>query len=113
MAAVDPVFEQLQPAIAYMDAHLLENPPLARIARTVHLAPNYFHQRFTRTFFMTPLSYMMQRRLNLSQQLLLCTDLTLEQIASQTGFRSPFYLSRSFKKKFGLCPSAFRGRPRP
>jgi AraC-like DNA-binding protein len=108
MGAVDPIFEQLQPAIAYMDANLADNPSLSRIARVVHLAPNYFHQKFTRTFQMTPLAYMLQKRLNLARQLLLGTDLTLEKIAMRSGFQSPFYLSRMFKKRYHVCPSAFR-----
>ena len=110
MGAVDPIFEQLQPAIAYMDANLADNPSLAQIARIVHLAPNYFHQKFTRTFQMTPLSYMLQKRLNLARQMLLGTDLTLEKIALRSGFQSPFYLSRMFKKRYARLPQRFRRR---
>ena len=113
MGAVDPIFEQLQPTIAYMDANLANNPNLAQIASVVHLAPNYFHQKFTRTFQMTPLSYMLQKRLNLARQLLLGTDLTLEKIALRSGFRSPFYLSRMFKKRYRVRPSEFRRRAGP
>ena len=35
VATVDPVFEQLRPAIMFMDQHLLRNPRLAEIARVV------------------------------------------------------------------------------
>ena len=113
MGAVDPIFEQLQPAIAYMDANMADNPSLAQIARIVHLAPTYFHQKFRRTFQMTPLAYMLQKRLNLAKQLLLSTDLTLEQIALRSGFQSPFYLSRMFKQRFNVRPSEFRRRAGP
>jgi AraC-like DNA-binding protein len=113
MGAVDPIFEQLQPAIAFMDANLAENPSLARIAQVVHLAPNYFHQKFARTFLMTPLAYMLQKRLNLARQLLLGTNLTLERIALRSGFQSPFYLSRMFKKRYHIRPSEFRRRAGP
>jgi AraC-like DNA-binding protein len=113
MAAVDPVFEQLRPAISFMDELLLENPPLAEIARAAHLAPNYFHRRFTETFGMTPLAYMLQRRLSMARQLLLCTNLTLEAVAARTGFHSPFYFSRMFKKHYRLSPAQFRTRRLP
>jgi AraC-like DNA-binding protein len=113
MSAVDPVFEQLQPAIAYMDAHLSESLTLARIARVVHLSPNYFHQKFTRAFLMTPAAYMQQRRLNLAKQLLLSTDLTLERIASRSGFNCPFYMSRVFKARYHMPPSEFRRQAGP
>jgi len=113
MAGVDPIFEQLQPAIAFMEDHLLENPKLAQIAEVVHLAPNYFHRKFTGLFHMTPLAYILGRRLDIARQLLLSTDLTLEQIAHRSGFQNAFYLSRVFKKEYGISPSHFRRQAGP
>lgn len=112
-AAVDPVFERLKPAIAYMDQHLLENPKLADIARAVHLAPNYFHRKFTSTFHVTPFGYMLGRRMNLGRQLLLGTDLTLARIAERCGFYGEFHFSKLFKKHCGLSPKQFRKRASP
>jgi AraC-like DNA-binding protein len=113
MRAVDPIFEQLQPAIAYMEDHLLENPKLAEIAGEVHLAPNYFHRKFTSLFHMTPLAYILGRRLDIARQLLLSTDLTLQQIAHRSGFRNAFYLSRVFKKEYSVSPSNYRKQAGP
>ena len=113
IAAVDPVFDQLRPAITFMDRHLLENPRLAEIARTAHLAPNYFHRKFTNTFHITPFGYMFQRRLNLGRQLLLSTNLPLASIAARTGFSSAFHFSKLFKKHCRLSPKEFRSRRMP
>jgi AraC-like DNA-binding protein len=113
MQAVDIVFEQLQPAISYMEEKLLENPKLEELAKVVHLAPNYFHRKFTLTFAMTPLAYMLRRRLDLARQLLLSTDMTVKQIAHQSGFDSQFYLSRVFKREYGISPSEFRKQAGP
>jgi len=113
MAAVDAVFEQLQPAITYMEDNLLANPKLEEIARIVHLAPNYFHRKFKSIFFITPLAYMLRRRLDIARQLLLSTDMTVKQIAHRSGFESPFYLSRIFKREFGISPSDYRKKTGP
>ncbi len=113
MAAVDTVFEQLQPAISYMEKNLLGNPKLEEIANVVHLAPNYFHRKFKRTFAMTPLAYMLRRRLDVARQLLLSTDMTIRQVAHQAGFESQFYLSRVFKREYGVSPSEFRKQAGP
>jgi AraC-like DNA-binding protein len=113
LSAIDPVFEQLRPAVAFMDRHLLENPRLAEIARTVHLAPNYFHRKFSLTFHVTPFHYMLARKLNLSRQLLMSTDLTLDRVAQRCGFYSAFHFSKLFKKHSGLSPRKFRSRPMP
>jgi AraC-like DNA-binding protein len=113
MQTVDIVFEQLQPAISYMEEKLLDNPKLEDIAKVVHLAPNYFHRKFTRTFAMTPFAYMLRRRLDVTRQLLLSTDMTVKQIAHQSGFESQFYLSRVFKREYGISPSKFRQQAGP
>jgi len=113
MATVDAVFEQLQPAISYMEENLTRNPKLEEIAAVVHLAPNYFHSKFKRTFAMTPLAYMMRRRLDVARQLLLSTDMTVKQVAHRAGFESQFYLSRVFKREYGVSPSEFRRQSGP
>ena len=112
-ATVDPAFEQLRPAVAYMNQHCLENPRLAAVARSVHLAPNYFHRKFVDTFHVTPCEYMLNRRLNLARQLLLTTNLTLARIAERCGFSSAFHLSKIFKKRCGVSPKQFRRQPLP
>ena len=33
---------------------------------------------------------------------------TLQQIADETGFSSPFYLSLRFKRRYGLSPRDYR-----
>ena len=111
--ATDPVFEQLKPAIDFMDRHLTENPSLEEIAKVVHLAPNYFHRKFTKTFQITPFAYMLQRRLDLGRQLLLNTDLTLQNIAKRCGFYCEFHFSKTFKKHYSLSPTHFRKRAMP
>jgi AraC-like DNA-binding protein len=113
VAALDPIFEQLKPAVAFMDQNLFGNPRLADIARVVHLAPNYFHRKFTAAFHVTPFHYMLGRRLNLGRQLLLSTDLTLDQIAGRCGFCDAFHLSKLFKKHHGLSPKQLRRQTLP
>ncbi|WP_390938090.1 AraC family transcriptional regulator [Parapedobacter soli] len=36
------------------------------------------------------------------------TNLTVTEIGYHTGFDSPFYFSRLFKKKFGVSPKSLR-----
>jgi methylphosphotriester-DNA--protein-cysteine methyltransferase len=92
------------------EAHLALNGEADVVLRA---GQAYFHEKFSRTFQMTPLAYMLQKRLNLAKQLLLSTDLTLEKIALRSGFQSPFYLSRMFKNRYNVRPSEFRRRAGP
>ena len=48
------------------------------------------------------------RRFTLAEQLLSTTDLTVEDIASRSGFSSSASLYREFKKRKGVTPAVFR-----
>ncbi|MDA0814705.1 MAG: AraC family transcriptional regulator, partial [Verrucomicrobia bacterium] len=41
------------------------------------------------------------------------TEYSLEQIAKQVGYDSPFSLSRAFKRNAGISPRDFRKSPYP
>ena len=36
------------------------------------------------------------------------TNLNFKEIAHKTGFESPFYFSKFFKKKYGVGPKGYR-----
>ena len=48
------------------------------------------------------------RRFTLAEQLLSTTDLTVEDIASRSGFSSSASLYREFKKRTGITPAVYR-----
>ena len=45
-----------------------------------------------------------------AQQLLAGTDLTIIQVALAVGYETPSAFTASFRKAFGITPSAFRQR---
>ena len=47
-------------------------------------------------------------RLSQVKKQLLNTKCSIAEIADQTGFRDVFTLSRVFKRKFGITPTAYR-----
>ncbi len=47
-------------------------------------------------------------RLERSLLLLARTDLSVQEIAADTGFVSPYHFSRSFRAVYGLAPSRMR-----
>lgn len=104
----DPTLIRLRPAIELMDEHFLTPPSLEDIAETVHLAPNYFHRKFTEIFHLTPFEYMLRKRMNTARQLLAGTDLNVKQVAARVGYDNAFYFSRLFTKNFGISPSQMR-----
>ncbi|MGK7393566.1 MAG: hybrid sensor histidine kinase/response regulator transcription factor [Candidatus Cyclobacteriaceae bacterium M3_2C_046] len=52
--------------------------------------------------------YLVDLRLKQAQKLLAETNMTVAEIAYETGFSSPAYFSTAFKNKFGLTPSDYK-----
>ncbi|WP_033565348.1 helix-turn-helix transcriptional regulator [Sphingobacterium sp. SYP-B4668] len=68
-----------------------------------------FRKSFKRLTGKSPNQYHLDLRLDKAQELLRTTRLSITEVGYQTGFDSPFYFSRLFKKKFGLSPKNLRG----
>ncbi|MEO3978574.1 AraC family transcriptional regulator [Streptomyces sp. CAU 1734] len=68
-----------------------------------------FARRFTDLVGEPPMAYLTSWRLALAADLLARTEGTVESIARQVGYRSPFGLSVAFKRVYGTRPSDYRG----
>jgi AraC-like DNA-binding protein len=55
----------------------------------------------------SPNTFIKEYRLNRALQLLDSQVLNISEIAFETGFNSPAYFTRAFKKQFGLLPTNF------
>lgn len=67
-----------------------------------------FHNRCQQATGLSPKMLIHRLRLELCAHLLLHTDMTLEMIAQQAGFSSPYHLSNCFKKHYGISPYQYR-----
>lgn len=105
--------EDVYKALLFMDLHSNKHLSLEQIAEHVNLSPNYFHRRFCETMELTPHKYMETRRMNSARHLLLTTNLSIQKIAEELGFKSPFYFSRTFRKCFGVSPRHMRSSHQP
>ncbi len=74
------------------------------------ISDTYLGRIFKKYTGMGPLQYIQQLRLNRVEELLQRTEKTVEEIAKETGFYSRRVLTRLFKQKMGITPSAFRER---
>lgn len=74
----------------------------------VPLSRRVLEKRFQETIGRTPHQEITRRRIDKIRQLLLETDLTINQIARRTGFRNEEYLSVAFRKAVGVAPGQFR-----
>ena len=80
------------------------------LIREAHLSRAAFYRRFRAALGRRPHEELLRTRLSRVKDLLLQTSRTIEEIAAQTGFDHPEYLSAVFRRETGRTPGAFRQR---
>lgn len=92
----------------FMDYNYRNEITLDTLADIAGLNRYYFSHVFSKYYGQSPMSYLNQRRIIASQELLVSTDMTIAAIASQCGFSSQSYYAQSFKKACGQSPAQYR-----
>ena len=92
----------------YIDQHFKENITLDLLADKVSINKYYMAHAFKREYGVSPINYLIARRIREGKRLLTETDLSLSQIASVLGFSSSSYFSQSFRNAEGISPTEYR-----
>ncbi|MCI3921609.1 AraC family transcriptional regulator [Paenibacillus sp. TRM 82003] len=99
----------------YVLEHYREPVDIGRLAGLIGKSPNYAIAAFRETFGCPPIQYMHQLRITEGCNLLLTSDMSVNDIAIYLGYYDASYFFRMFKRSTGLSPSDFaqRGRGEP
>lgn len=92
----------------YIDANYKESLSLDDLSRVVHINKFYLAHAFKNEYGISPINYMISRRIEESRYLLRETDMSLSQIARVLGFSSASYFSQSFRRSEGVSPIEYR-----
>lgn len=95
-------------AKAYIDAHFKEAVTLDELADLVRQNKFYLVHAFTKAYAMSPIKYLMKRKMDESKYLLAETDTSVADIGSIVGFSSASHFSQAFKRIVGCTPNAYR-----
>src|SRR3954471_12604894 len=93
-----------------MDAASHEAWPVARLASVSGASEAHFARSFKQAFGVPPHRYLLTRRIERATALLRETDLSITDIAFQTGWSSLGTLGRTFRDVTGESPSVLRRR---
>jgi transcriptional regulator GlxA family with amidase domain len=99
---------KLVTAVELMEANIREPISQIELADYVDLSRRQLQRLFQKYLLCTPSRYYLQLRLQRARELLLQTDLSLMEIAAQTGFVSSSHFSKSYKELYGYSPSSER-----
>ena len=93
-----------------MDAASHEEWPVPRLARVSGVSEAHFARSFKEAFGIPPHRYLLTRRIEQARTLLRDTDLSITEIAFQTGWQSLGTFGRTFRDITGESPGELRAR---
>jgi AraC-like DNA-binding protein len=112
MAPVSPARHLLR-AKDLADAHYAEPLEVDDLARAAGLSKAHFSREFRRTFGESPYVYLLTRRLERAAALLRNTDYSVAEICLEVGLQGVGSFTTSFKRMYGMTPTAYRAAGPP
>ena len=91
-----------------MNEHYAEALTLSQISEKFFISASHLSHVFKRETGLSPIQYMMQRRIGEAQSLLVETSLTIQEIDERLGFTDSAHFSKMFKKCVGVTPKEYR-----
>lgn len=105
--------KQLQRAVDYIEAHLLEGINYEDAAKSVYMSSYSFHRTFSLMAGMTANEYIRKRRLSLAARELQTTDISVIDAALKYGYESPESFSKAFSRFHGVTPRQAKEKGAP
>ncbi|MEJ0027924.1 MAG: AraC family transcriptional regulator [Rhizomicrobium sp.] len=99
---------QVQRVKTYVEANLEGSLTIPELSAVARLGPSHFQRAFKTQFDVSPHAYVVQRRIEKAQELMLTTDKPLCEIALCTGFSDQAHLATRFRRLVGTSPSVWR-----
>jgi len=99
---------QTRRVFAHVEANLSRKIPVLELARLLGLSASYFCRAFKCTLGIAPRDYVLRRRVELAQGLMLTTSEPLSSIAVRCGMCDQPHFTRSFHRIVGETPHTWR-----
>jgi len=98
----------MQNILLHIQSNLQNDITIRELADIACLSKDHFTRMFKSLVGIPPCEFIIRKRIEKAQYLLLTTDMTHEQIIEKTNFKSLSYFSRMFKKYTLYTPTVFR-----
>ncbi|MBS7009390.1 AraC family transcriptional regulator [Anaerostipes sp.] len=81
---------------------------LKKLARQFHISTDHISHEFSKTYGISPINYVIDRRLNEAKWMLINTSDSLVSIARKIGYENTNHFSNLFQKRMNYPPLKFR-----
>lgn len=92
----------------YLEHYTDHAVTLDELANVYHIDRSYISRSFKAEYGVSPIHYQLLVRISKAKSMIINTNLTLTDIATQTGFLRLQDFSRAFKRIEGVWPSFYR-----
>lgn len=99
---------RIKSMLAFIHTHFSEAITVSMIAESANICVRESHRCFRQVLGTTPVLYLMRHRVNAAARLLIETDRSITDIASDCGFSTPSYFCKVFHDVMGQSPREFR-----
>lgn len=100
--------QKFNDVLDYIDSHYMEDLSLDDVASSIGFSKYHFTRIFKQYTNSTFYSYLSYRRIKIAEGLLAEVDLSITEIALQSGFSSISTFNRIFKQQKGCTPTEYR-----
>ena len=100
-------YEIINNAISYINQNLQNPLTLEELSEYAGFSSIYFHNLFKASAGLTLHQYVEEVRIKKASTLLVTTDMSLSQIATECGFSSQSYFNFAFKRKTNMTPREY------
>lgn len=95
-------------ALRYIENHSSKDPSLEEVAHAIAISPSYLSRLFTKELGISYSEFLVRRKIQTAQRLLVKTPLSITEIAISSGFGSSNYFCYVFKKYMHITPYQYR-----
>ena len=100
--------ERMKTLQSFIYKNYMDNITLTDIAKAGHISRGECCRIFKRVQQISPIAFLTKYRIEQSCKLLTYTDLSITEVAQQTGFGTSSYFTERFKAELGTTPLKFR-----
>lgn len=92
----------------YLDEHYTSISSIDQLCKSLYINKFYLTHLFSQRYGISPLQYLIKKRMALAEHLLVNTDNKVDDISAACGYDDVAYFCRIFKKQEGITPLRFR-----
>ena len=99
-------------AAEYIDRNFTESISVQKLAESLHISQRYLNRLFRNGMGVSPVKYIMMKRMEHACYLLRTTELSCEKISGAVGMYDNAYFYRIFRRVMGMTPVQYRKQGR-